>query len=474
LAPQKGARPAALAPSTPPLSAKPKAPEKDTAKSASATAFKTEKSEPESARSQPSRIQTTDGESWVGWPRFPKPGKRLPLTGEKLAQQPERVVCQKRRPCRLLEKWDAGSDADGRHLQVVGISLGGASGNEKEGGEEACEPIEYWLLAGGGKEVPFAEMLLEVCNDGYGASGVGEDVIEVAPNLFSHTRYGGSSWRWTESKTLQLSPLRVAALGNESDWSLGPNRQGWHWDWNAFVGTGYAYAPECDAEGNPPEKWDDDLAVPSWVSVPVVHTPDAFQKTGWQTTSLGACAAVVGTRADAGFVVHGNHRGPEDSTMRVLGLKDGSFVVEITDDVLILQAKNRLHEDHIEIWSANGPGVDHMEHCEPKPEHKPEQWGVRLADGSVFAGFGAPATDRVQVELGPRKGGARLKIRLVDDRPLITFVYSDSDDAKTQGALIATSRLVFGDIRTLGRKHQIDPRGATCHLEAQTLVPVLK
>ena len=56
--------------------------------------------------------------------------------------------------------------------------------------------VEYWLLDG--KATP--KQVLQLCNDGYGSSGVGEDEVEVGPNRLVHHQYGGSSWRWSMMK----------------------------------------------------------------------------------------------------------------------------------------------------------------------------------------------------------------------------------------------------------------------------------
>lgn len=96
-----------------------------------------------------------------------------------------------------------------------------------------------------------------------------------------------------------------------------------------------------------------------------------------------------------------------------------------------------------------------------------------MKKGAVFGGFGQPSADRVQVEWGggERDGSMRLKLRLLEAFSDITFVYSDSDDGAAQKALIATSSLVPGNIRSLGETLRIDPKNAVCRVREGRLEP---
>jgi len=78
---------------------------------------------------------------------------------------------------------------------VVELSLG--KRDPEEGPE--CEQREWWLRRPDKSVVK----LLEACNDGYGAAGVGEEDVSVGENRFVHERSGGSSWRWTNKVELQ-------------------------------------------------------------------------------------------------------------------------------------------------------------------------------------------------------------------------------------------------------------------------------
>lgn len=394
--------------------------------------------------------------------------------GEPLEGKPSALVCQGRKPCRILEVLEAGRDADGRTLEVLRVSLAERSRAPDDPARitDGCEPIEYWLVTRAARKTQSVERLLELCNDGYGAAGLGADGIELQPNRFRHDQSGGSAWRYSEHSTLQLSPRRYLELGSSGLWSAGPNRWSRQWSWETFSGSIEYFTPECEPNGEPPESTGGDPW--SWQLIPVVDVDPSFGAGAWKEAHLGACAASVGTAAEAGFVVHGEHGGATDSTMKVVGLPDGSFVLEITDDHLVLSAKRRIHEDHVEVWAGNAERPSYTDHCYPPVPERPVQWGVRLADGAVFQGFGAPAPERLQVELGSKQGSVRLRIRPVQDAPLLTFVYSDSDDGQTQKTLIATSRVQHGEILSLGTAQRIDPQAAVCELRAGALEPVLR
>jgi hypothetical protein len=123
---------------------------------------------------------------------------------------PFEVVCRGRAPCRELMSEDAGKTSQGS-LRVVSVSLA-PEGFERQFEPGSCEPIEHWAVTtnASGQVVRF-QLLLELCNDGYGASGIGDDTIEVTPNHLAHAQIGGSNHRWNHAVTYQLYPRRIAA-----------------------------------------------------------------------------------------------------------------------------------------------------------------------------------------------------------------------------------------------------------------------
>ena len=78
--------------------------------------------------------------------------------------------------------------------------------DDNDGGQE------YWLVEGASAP----HLLLKLCNDGYGAAGVGVDEITIGDNRFTHFQAGGSNDRWETTDTIRLAPqtlLRVESCG---------------------------------------------------------------------------------------------------------------------------------------------------------------------------------------------------------------------------------------------------------------------
>src|ERR1041385_1620534 len=112
------------------------------------------------------------------------------------------------RACRMTRVEAAGESEAGVPLFVAELHLGLAD-KDKDAPAEGCRTdngdndggVEYWLIEG---EKP--RLLLALCNDGYGAAGVGYDEVHVGPNRFTHLQDGGSNDRWENIDTISLSP----------------------------------------------------------------------------------------------------------------------------------------------------------------------------------------------------------------------------------------------------------------------------
>jgi hypothetical protein len=133
-------------------------------------------------------------------------------TGEPTSAQIAAAVCGARKPCEVLELKKAGSD-----LLVVSLTTDPERARDASPPFDPCVPYEHWLLRTRGHSIVEQREILRLCNDGYGASGVGQDTILVEPNLFTHRQSGGSGWRWEHVRALELSPLRMKTTG----WSGG-------------------------------------------------------------------------------------------------------------------------------------------------------------------------------------------------------------------------------------------------------------
>ncbi len=415
---------------------------------------------------------------------------------EPTRQDLERAVCAGRATCAVLDVRSAGKDASGAPLFVVRATtkpeLADADRSSFAPGD--CVPFEHWLLRAKAQEIVERREILRVCNDGYGAAGIGDDTITVAPNLFTHTQSGGSAWRWESTSTLVLSPLRLVRTESWNGHTLGANSERTSFDWLAFRGHTRWFRPPCPASGAPPETAKeldsslvrDDPEIYVHDPIPLVALPETFMTSSWKTTALGTCAPILdgGSGADGtrGFVVHGPAADAGDAAMRVVATgKENAYelFVEIVDDAFVTGSAKILHDDHLEIWWKDAD-VDPSDMCIPGEAGggagRLRQWGIRVSDGKLFPGVGAPtlATDPIVVDRADGKdatgrAAVRLRIRIASAIDTITVVYSDGDDGKSQERLVATSRLKFGKSATLGRLLTIKPEEARCEVENGTL-----
>ena len=110
---------------------------------------------------------------------------------------------------------------------------------------------------------------------------------------------------------------------------------------------------------------------------------------------------------------------------------------------------NWIHDDRLELWF--GPSwYDGYPRAERQREL--QQFGIRLADGAVFAGYGK--SKALPVVRRWQRGDARLILVDWSDTDLepyaVTVVYGQGD-GRRQGRMIATSALRYGNPDTLGQ-----------------------
>ena len=218
------------------------------------------------------------------------------------------------------------------------------------------------------------------------------------------------------------------------------------------------------------------------MSIPAVDFEGDFVASGWKDSALGKCSATVDSAGRSGFVTYGKAGEVRDASMRVVASKNGEIFVEVEDDKWVGPSAKWVKDDHLELWLAKElPG--YMDHCLSGEEEGgrvgPKQWGIRVADGKVFAGFGTPKPEEkaISVERSSAPGGAgavRFKIVIPKGFGAVTVSYSDSDDGKKQERLIATSKLVHGKLATLGALEVIDGKSAACRVDGGKLEPVIK
>lgn len=374
-------------------------------------------------------------------------------------------LCGGRTPCAVRRTRRAGVDAGGQALTVVSLDLG-AAGDDTEGlHEEAwsdnfspaergrCRPIEYWLVVGELRAPTKTVQLLQVCNEGNGAHGLGEDTVTIADNRFEHGSSGGSNWRWSRSRTVMLAPLRVREASVDGAFALGSNRELRRWSFDRFAGDTAWYSPPCDpSTGEPVEVAEASQVDLVYAAIPAVVIDAAFAS-GWQQTGLGRCALTVAAADRA-----------TDATLRVVADATTVLYVELEDD-------HFTRGDQLELWFADA-AAGYMDHCLASEAAGLRQWTIGVSDGRVLAGHGGPEVAALTVE---RSGASPLRLRISPRAGFAALgvVYLDRDDGEATPLRLATSALVPGRRETLGRLETIDPLVATCEVVAGRLEPVL-
>jgi hypothetical protein len=406
----------------------------------------------------------------------------------------KRVFCPKN-DCCVSEVIPAGKGRQGETLEVVMLDLapetkcpppqvrgggpyvGEEMERERPSGEpaagatdgEPCHGYAYHLAVKVGGKIVRSEAMTGFCNDGYGAADVGTDSVGVDPvrRQLSHTRSGGSNWRWTETAVLGLDPPRLIEAHVSTSFMGSLVEQEKEWSWDRFAGKTSSNIVRCNADGSPPESSDDEGASAkgaksSAMLIPSVTLPEDFRAGGWRTTSLGGCAVTIDGTKGAGFVVHGALGSPKDARMRVVASPEDELFIEIEDDVLVgpgaaIAGKSWVTDDHVEIWTSSERDFGACR----QDKLQAQQWAVRLTDGKMFAGNGAPALPTVAPQIERRDHLVRLKLSSVN-ATYLAVVYSDSDDGKKQERLIATSTVSFGKAVTLGTRFRVPVERASC------------
>ena len=364
-------------------------------------------------------------------------------------------LCADRPGCTVQDVLDAGAGPAGEALQVAVLALPSPDPTRP------CRPHaeEYWLLVQ--DETP--ERLLELCNDGYGAAGLGEDVVTVADNRLVHVQHGGSNWRWSQSRELQLSPLRLLREGEQGYWSVGTNESDAEWDWRRFSGETRWWSPPCET----PEVRAEDAGLPPYAFHPIPMLQAEVTGDVGDEVTLGSCALEIGPDADTGYVIWGDADAafPDGGWMRVAMIAPDQLLVSVRQHRWAAGADSWLHDDHLELWL--GPRRTYFDHCIEDGE-TPRQWAIMMADGRVIPTFGDPV-DGPQVlsrTTRPDAGAEIVSFRLaLPEAPEnLSVVFSKGDGQGSQLWMAATSRLEFGVAETLGQARAIGADDAQCAL----------
>ncbi|HVY98746.1 MAG TPA: hypothetical protein VHA35_04550 [Dongiaceae bacterium] len=290
------------------------------------------------------------------------------------------AICGARSSCKLAAT-DAGQGAQHEALTVVEASFALAD-KPQDAPEEGCindsgdadapdhdGGREYWLIAGDAAP----KRVLALCNDGYGASGVGADDVKIGPNTLTHQQYGGSAWRWDSTKEIRLSPLEVV---HELDCSFN----------DGIPGTAqvieidrlHLHARAVGFVAGQRFSDDDGVDCPDWPTGPDSTLPTGPKLAGAYAvpmpnggnsgdqqdaaypdgTALGDCALQLSTDGLRGFMVFGKPAAAaEAATLRVIQENDMSLLIQVYDPTAAAElksgkARSWIGQPHVEIWTS--------------------------------------------------------------------------------------------------------------------------
>ena len=372
------------------------------------------------------------------------------------------AICQTRSSCRIGTTLDGGRLAAGSALTVVTVHLGledkpddapdvgCRAGSKFDGG------VEYWLLEG----TADPKQLLKLCNDGYGASGVGEDAVTVGANHLIHRQTGGSSWRWQSVVTFTLSPWRAVTERDCSYSNLSADN-------GSIIDIDYRTMSARSIAKDSASKWGENVGCPRWpagasehfssepapnllggynIIVPILAETADEQKIP-AGTAIGDCAPAMTTAGANGFVVFG-HPAPAGhvAELRAIAEALNTLLVQVYDPVADAPSPANgswINLPHIEIWLAMNP--------EPVRTRPPigdlAQIAVDL-NGKVYAGVGRqdamPSVQRWPAQDAAGHPVVVLRLTWPNDYQLLNgtaIVYSQAE-AGRQARLVATTGIV--------------------------------
>ena len=431
----------------------------------------------------------------------------FPAFGADLKPEQQSAICGARSSCKLIAT-DAGQGAQHEALTVVEAKFALADkphdapeqGCTNDSGEENAAEYdgghEFWLIAGDAAP----KRLLALCNDGYGAAGVGTDDIKIGPNQIAYEQNGGSAWRWDVTKRIQLSPLRVL---HELDCSFND------------IAPGTAQVTEIDRLHLHARsvgyvaglKFGDDDGVdcPDWPTGPDSTLPTGPKLAGGYAVpmpggpgadglgtaypggiALGDCALQLSTDGLHGFMVFGKPvESANAATLRVIMETASSLLIQIYDPTAAAElksgkAKTWIGQPHIEVWTAE------MENPEDNDGPNGQLWSFHQfaigLDDKTYPGTKAfSPLPRVMHWAAKDEAGRDVTVYRVtfqdeDHRPSfgLGVVYSQAEHGK-QARLVSNAQIVKNKPLYLPDAWSNAPEdsgipGGTCALGADKLL----
>lgn len=343
------------------------------------------------------------------------------------------------------EEWKA----DGSSAAELGMT---SEGDTDSFGVDfsSCKPFEYWLASVADGKLARAQLITEICNDGHGAAGIGEDSVTVSADAIVVATNGGSAWRWGHRDTFSLPELTPLSEAFDGYWSVSTNTSHGQWSWTERKGEATWEAPRCDpGQADPPPVGFSFDLMPSFDSVP------ALAGEAWKSvSSIEGCATTLESDASA------------ESAKLVLLAADDQLFVEIRDDKLITDGNLR---DELEVWHRLTASGDWSQHCLEAPAPA-SGTAIRMGDLSTRL-LGSKTGKPLVVERAPGSGSAplRLRVSLPAKTAAVTVVYRDTDDGKRRSLVVSSSTFDAKDDATLGSFQPVTADRASCELVGDSL-----
>jgi hypothetical protein len=318
------------------------------------------------------------------------------------------------------------------------------NGDKKDGG------TEYWLL--GAKPLK----LLALCNDGYGAAGMGQDDVSFGNNRMTHMQNGGSNWRWSNTTVYSLVPLRALSTDGCSFNDTGP-------DTGTETVTDEVKFKAAEIAKNPSASWgeNDSMAcldtTPAMfanpkpypvakgvMALPVVSPADNATFAVPPGAALGTCASSLSTDGKSGFVTFGKPAAANEAAdVRLLALDNAeTLIAQIYDPAPAKAApgKSWIGGSHLEMWSGD------LDNSDPPTRSNLLQVAINL-DGTVHAVGKAPVPKVTRWQAKDDKGRPVTVLRIAWADTDSFFVgavsYSQSSNGK-QARLVANTPMEHG------------------------------
>lgn len=157
-------------------------------------------------------------------------------------------------------------------------------------GECQIESASWWYAIKD-DQIFSRKKILDVCNDGYGASMIGQDDVQIDKTKFTHTRHGGSAARWSIKTTVIVDPFELVEQEYNSYWTTGSVSSKQFYNWRNRSGHASWYQPFCGSE-NSGANTEKSETLYQYNPIIQMALPENYFKS-WQQQSLGNCATVV-------------------------------------------------------------------------------------------------------------------------------------------------------------------------------------